>query len=156
MPPPPGPDPDPGAARPDESAEFLDLVHTVLHAVRREASARCEPEGVTPGQLRFLRHLARAGAPRRPGELAAALDLAPRSVTSKVDQAEAEGLVERLPDPSDRRATLVALTPAGAALVARLAEHRHLGAQERLARLDEADRAHLLALLRRLAAPPSP
>ncbi|WP_175499428.1 MarR family winged helix-turn-helix transcriptional regulator [Cellulomonas marina] len=138
---------------PDESAEFLELLHTLLHALRRETSASGEPDGVTPGQVRFLRHLERCGCARRPGELAAELDVAPRSMTSKVDQAEADGLVARLPDPTDRRATLVELTPAGREVLRRLSHRRHLGAQERLARLPEADRAELLRLLRVVAGP---
>ena len=70
--------------------------------------------GTTPGQLRFLRTLSRCDSPQRLGEIAERLDVAPRSVTSKVDQAEADGHVRRIPDPTDRRATLIELTDGGA------------------------------------------
>src|SRR6218665_2613948 len=93
----------------DASSELLELLYTVFRGARRGPAS--SPS--TPGQLRFLRTLARCGSAQRPGALADALGVAPRSVTSKVDAAEADGLVRRLPDPSDRRATLVELTPAG-------------------------------------------
>ena len=74
--------------------------------------------------------------------------MAPRSVTSKVDAAEADGLVRRLPDPTDRRATLLELTPAGRSLLAAISAQRHEGAAERLGRLSPEDQAELLRLLR--------
>lgn len=138
----------------DASAELLDLVHTLLHTVRREAMTAGAAGGITPGQLRFLRMLQRCDGPQRPGELAARLDLAPRSVTTKVDLAAVEGLVERRPDPTDRRATLVELTPAGQQLLDRVAQDRAAGAAARLGRLSEAEQVQLLALLRRVVDDP--
>lgn len=41
------------------------------------------------------------------------LQLHPTSITNIVDRLEADGLARRLPHPSDRRTTLVELTPAG-------------------------------------------
>lgn len=41
------------------------------------------------------------------------LQLHPTSVTNIVDRLEGDGLVRRLPHPTDRRATLVELTPDG-------------------------------------------
>ncbi|HEY0119665.1 MAG TPA: MarR family transcriptional regulator [Cellulomonas sp.] len=139
----------------DESAEFLELVHSLLHAVRRDATTRLEPVGTTPGQLRLLRALQHADGPRRLGELAQVLDVAPRSITAKVDQAEADGQVRRFPDPDDRRATLVELTVDGLAILARVSAERSVGAGERLARLAPDERAELLRLLRVVAAPPA-
>jgi DNA-binding MarR family transcriptional regulator len=50
-------------------------------------------------------------------DLAASHGVTPRAITGLVDRLEADGLVRRRPHPSDRRATLVALTPAGRARV---------------------------------------
>lgn len=136
----------------DEAAELNELVHTLLHTLRREAVERFGATVATPGQQRLLRALHRAGTPRRLGELAQALDVAPRSVTAKVDQAEADGQVRRVPDPDDRRATLVELTPAGRDVLLQVSEQRSRGAAERLARLTSDERAELLRLLRRLVA----
>jgi DNA-binding MarR family transcriptional regulator len=47
------------------------------------------------------------------GNLAQELDVSPRNVTGLVDHLEADGLIERFPDPDDRRATRVRLAPAG-------------------------------------------
>ena len=130
------------------SGELLELLHGVLRGVRRDTAAQLELQGTTPGQLRMLRTLERGDGPCRLGELAAALDVAPRSVTSKVDAAEAEGLVRRLPDPTDRRATLLELTPGGRALLGAISAQRHEGAAERLGRLSPEEQAELLRLLR--------
>ncbi|WP_353709199.1 MarR family winged helix-turn-helix transcriptional regulator [Cellulosimicrobium sp. ES-005] len=135
----------------DEAGEFLSLLHAALRSVRREASERAEPAGTTPGQYRMLRFLARCDEPCRLGAVASALDVAPRSVTSKVDDAERAGLVRRTPDPHDRRATLVALTPRGREVVAQVGAERSSSAGTLLARLDAAERAELLRLLRAVA-----
>src|SRR5690606_40067675 len=86
----------------DEAGEFLTLLHAALRSVRREASERLEPAGTTPGQFRMLRFLARCDGPCRLGAVASALDVAPRSVTSQVDDAERPGLVRRTPHPPHR------------------------------------------------------
>lgn len=54
--------------------------------------------------------------------LAEALGLAQSAVSVLVQRLEQAGLVERRPDPFDRRAALLALTPRGATLRARAAE----------------------------------
>lgn len=134
-----------------ENAEFLTLLHAAMRAVRREAGERLERARTTPGQYRMLRVLARCDGPQRPGALAGILDVAPRSVTSKVDDAEAAGLVRRLPDPTDRRATLVELTDEGRKTLAAVAAERETSAGTLLSRLDDDDRHELLRLLRVVA-----
>ena len=135
----------------DDAGEVLELVHGLMHSLRRETADRAGSVGTTPGQVRLLRMLNRCDRPRRLGELAQAMDVAPRSMTSKVDQAEADGLVRRVPDPDDRRATLVELTPAGRQALADVWAKRDVGMRRRLERLSEAERGQLLALLRRVA-----
>lgn len=84
--------------------------------------------GLTPSRTHLLWELGRRGpVPQR--VLAEALKVTPRAVTGLVDALVTSGLVTREPHPTDRRATLVTLTPRGAKLVARL-ERDH----ERLAR----------------------
>jgi DNA-binding MarR family transcriptional regulator len=46
-------------------------------------------------------------------QLSLALEVTARSVTKLVDALEKEGLVQRLPHATDRRVTLILLTPAG-------------------------------------------
>jgi DNA-binding MarR family transcriptional regulator len=49
----------------------------------------------------------------RSADIIRAFGQAPRTVTEAIDAMEADGHVERLPDPSDRRAKIVSLTAAG-------------------------------------------
>lgn len=65
--------------------------------------------GVTPGEGRTLSHAARAGAVRQT-VLAERMGIEAMTLSGYLDRLEARGLVERRPDPSDRRAKLVVLT----------------------------------------------
>lgn len=84
-------------------------------------------------------------------ELAAFLRLDPSQVVALVDDLQRRGLVERQPDPTDRRANVVLATDAGRALHAEAGEAARL-AEERLhSALRPAERVQLAALLRRIA-----
>jgi DNA-binding MarR family transcriptional regulator len=86
----------------------------------------------------------------RPGALAEHLRIAPRSATEVVDDLERRGLVERAPDPADRRATLLNLTVGGTATGDAIRVARQAAAERFFAGLSEADRADLARILRRL------
>lgn len=121
----------------------------VARRLRHQSKRTLEPWEINPGHARALAVLMRHGAVRL-SALAEHLRIAPRSATEVVDGLAERGLVERRPDPVDRRATLVALTAEGervgeAIRVARAAEaERFFGA------LDPADRDELTRILRRL------
>jgi DNA-binding MarR family transcriptional regulator len=84
-------------------------------------------------------------------ELAAFLRLDPSQVVALVDDLQRRGLVERRPDPADRRANVVLATDAGRALHAVALESAQ-GAERALhAALDDQEREQLAALLRRIA-----
>ena len=51
------------------------------------------------------------------GRIASEMMLHPTTVTTLADRLEERGLVERRPHPSDRRATYIAITPAGRSLL---------------------------------------
>ncbi len=103
---------DPGAL---EALAALRIAGKGLH-LRMERWA--ERHGLSEGRLQLLMHVWHAPGRQRPlGELAACLDVTPRDVTGLVDHLERDGLVERVPDPADRRSTLAHLTPAGQARV---------------------------------------
>ncbi len=75
--------------------------------------------GLTPARTHLLWELGQRGpVPQR--VLAEALKVTPRAVTGLVDALVAQGLVTREAHPTDRRATLVTLTPRGETLVAQL------------------------------------
>ena len=74
--------------------------------------------GLTPTQAEILARV--AAGPERNGELARGLGVSAPTLTDAVSALAAKGLVERRPDPRDRRAARVAPTPQGAALAAAL------------------------------------
>lgn len=86
-------------------------------------------------------------------ELAEFLRLDPSQVVALVDDLQSRGLVERRPDPADRRANVVVATDAGRDL-ATAARETARSAEERVhAQLSSEDRETLGVLLRALAFP---
>jgi len=146
--------PDPGVETFDTAPETSDLTPQLSELLtcaswrlRRAARRELEPLGLTFGQARALRLLARAGGPMRMGELAARLEVVPRSATTMVDGLETAGFAGRQAAPDDRRSVLVSLTADGEALLERLGRARRAGAEELFARLTAPQREQLLELL---------
>lgn len=110
-------------------------------------SARQGPDQFGPGVLSALGTLVDNGRLRL-GDLAAREGIAPASLTRIVAILEAEALVTRSTDPSDRRSAFVQATPTGAALV--LDRRRARGEQlaRRLAPLGEDRLAALRDIVR--------
>ncbi|MFI5648941.1 MarR family winged helix-turn-helix transcriptional regulator [Kitasatospora sp. NPDC051705] len=139
---------------PDTAAELADTMTRAIKRIRRRTSERLEPYGITPGQGRALRTLAHAPGCELPdramrlSDLAERLHIAPRSATTVVDALEEAGLVERSPDPADRRAVRILLTEAGRAAVERIGQVRHEVAQEYFGPVSPADQEVLLRVLR--------
>ncbi|WP_225771000.1 MarR family winged helix-turn-helix transcriptional regulator [Inquilinus sp. Marseille-Q2685] len=73
------------------------------------------------------------------------------TIKGVVDRLVRRGLIETRPDPEDGRRLEVALTPAGQALAERIVPNAFRITEETLAPLDEAERATLVDLLRRLS-----
>ena len=136
----------------ESAARIADLLTRTNRRLRRASGPELDRSGVTPSQLRVLRVLAGVGSPLRVSELARRLDVIPRSATSVVDLLEERGLVERRPDPDDRRATLVALTPSGTGVLGALRDRRAAGLAELLGRLTDDEQAELVRLLTVLTA----
>jgi DNA-binding MarR family transcriptional regulator len=105
---------------------------------------------VTPWQMRAVRTLHREETGLRSSELAQHLHIAPRSATEVVDALEVKGLVARTPDPTDRRATLVALTPRGLELLDGVRRARGMESERLFERLSPEDREHLGRILGQL------
>ena len=77
------------------------------------------PSGLTFSRYELLMLLSFSKTGALPMALASArLQVHPTSVTNTVDRLEAAHLVQRVPHPSDRRATLIEITDAGRELVA--------------------------------------
>lgn len=127
-----------------------ELFWGVARRLRHQTRQTLSPWDVTPSQSRALNVLMRHGVLRL-SELSDHLHIAPRSTTEVVDDLQQRGLVERRPDPADRRATLVALTGAGAEAGRAIAEARQAEAERFFGALSPADRADLGRILRTLA-----
>ena len=89
---------------------YLAFHHRMFRAVNDEMNS-C---GLSMARTKVLRRLHEQG-PTRQNVLAAEFGLSPHSITDMVDALERLGLAERRPDPTDRRAKLVAITEAGEA-----------------------------------------
>ena len=130
----------------DATLELAELFTHTARRLRRGSITQLAPLGLTYAQARALRLVAEAG-PLRMAELAAQLEVVPRSVTTMVDALEGAGLVTRDHDPGDRRSVLVALTGAGRHLLDRLEAARRDSAVEVFGGLDTAQRDTLVGLL---------
>jgi DNA-binding MarR family transcriptional regulator len=87
----------------------------VSAAVQRELGRRAGAYGVQVPEADILFTLRRAGPPFRllPSKLSDSLLVSSGTLTNRLDRLEAKGLVERRPNPDDRRSVEVALTDRG-------------------------------------------
>jgi DNA-binding MarR family transcriptional regulator len=121
----------------------------VARRLREMSQETLAPWDISPSHLRALRMLKRHGTMRL-SELSGHLHIAPRSATEVVDALESRGLVQRHPDPSDRRATLVEVTGHGAGVLEAIRAARGTEAERVFGRLSPQDRADLARILRTL------
>jgi DNA-binding MarR family transcriptional regulator len=144
------PEPDISCARESVGDEPLsEAFWAVARRLREMSRETLEPWDITPSHLRALRMLKRHGTMRL-SELSDHLHIAPRSATEVVDALETRGLVQRRPDPSDRRATLVEVTGHGAAVLDAIRAARGTDTERVFGQLSPADRAALARILRAL------
>jgi DNA-binding MarR family transcriptional regulator len=122
---------------------------SVARQLRHTSQETLAPWDITPSHFRALRVLMRRGVMRL-SELSDHLHIAARSTTEVVDALETRGLVERRPDPDDRRATLVVLTEHGTSVLDAIRTARGTEAERAFGRLSQTDRAHLARILRKL------
>jgi DNA-binding MarR family transcriptional regulator len=102
---------------------------------------------LTGAQAKLLSLLSLGPLPMR--KLARKLRCEPSNVTGIVERLESRGLVERRPDPADRRIKVAAVTDEGRRVARGLRESLHF-AREPLAALSEQERLALRDLLRRM------
>jgi DNA-binding MarR family transcriptional regulator len=110
--------------------EAVGALHTATHRMHNLMERWVSKHGLTEGRMRVL-FILRFG-PRTLGDLAERMRVSPRNITGLVDGLEGDGLVERVPDPGDRRAVRAQLTAKGAVKVAEVGEQM-LGARRSIA-----------------------
>jgi len=94
------------------AVEALGALKLAGHSLSLLQERWAERHGLSEGRLGVMFRLYRGGACAL-GDLAGSLDTTPRNVTGLVDHLERDGLVERVPDPDDRRSVRASLTAAG-------------------------------------------
>lgn len=144
--------------RPDLDVRPLEVLSRVTRLARHLDRARrtaFAAHDLETWEFDVLAALRRTGRPYAlsPGQLLAQTMVTSGTMTNRVDRLETRGLVQRLPDPADRRGVRVRLTPRGkervdAALADLLERERGL-----LHGLSRPDQEVLSGLLRRLVLP---
>ncbi|GAA3485386.1 MarR family winged helix-turn-helix transcriptional regulator [Streptomyces sp. NPDC005151] len=127
--------------------EVVELIGTVVARYYEEYDQAAAAHSLTGAQARVLGLLSLEPMPMR--RIAQKLKCEPSNVTGIVDRLETRGLVERRPDPADRRVKLAAPTEKGIDTARQLRESLSF-AREPLAKLSDTDRAVLRDLLRRM------
>src|SRR4029077_14008995 len=94
------------------ASEALAALRMASHGFRTMMDRWLERHDMSEGRLSVLWMLG-VKIEMMLGELAERLDVSPRNITGLVDHLEQDALVERFPDPDDRRAVRVRLAPAG-------------------------------------------
>lgn len=95
------------------------LLHLAARDLATALDRQLAPLGVTAQQAALLLHASRQQY--SPSQLMSLLGTDTAGMTKLADRLEAKQLIERHPNPQDRRSVLITLTPAGQALVPRLA-----------------------------------
>ena len=129
------------------TVEVVELIGTVVARYHEEYEDAAAEHALTGAQARLLSLLSLEPLPMR--RLAQQLKCEPSNVTGIVDRLEARGLVERRPDPADRRVKLAAATTEGHGVARGLRESLNF-AREPLAELSDEERLTLRDLLRRM------
>lgn len=88
------------------------LLSDTARIMRRIVDKRARAVGLSRAQWAVLSRIARTEGLRQV-DLAGEMEMEPISVGRLIDKLEAAGLVERRPDPADRRAYRLYLLPAG-------------------------------------------
>jgi MarR family transcriptional regulator, transcriptional regulator for hemolysin len=99
--------------------EFAFLLNDVARMLRTYADHKARRLGITRAQWTVLTRLDRFEGLKQ-SELAEMLDLQPITLTRLLDRLSTSGLIERRPDPNDRRANRLYLAPPARPLLERL------------------------------------
>jgi DNA-binding MarR family transcriptional regulator len=110
--------------------------------------------GLQPGEFDVLATLRRSGDPYMlsPTRLYEAAMISSGGMTNRIDRLERAGLIERRPDPKDRRGKLIALTADGRRVVDETITRHVANEQRLLSVLTTAEQEKLNTLLKKLIA----
>jgi MarR family transcriptional regulator, transcriptional regulator for hemolysin len=118
-----------------KNREILFLINDVGRLLRTYADQKARQFGMTRAQWAVLLKLERYEGANQ-SDLAEYLEIQPITLTRLVDRLCDSGLIERRPDPADRRAKLLYLTPAARPLIEKISAEIEVLADEVLAGTD--------------------
>jgi DNA-binding MarR family transcriptional regulator len=124
------------------------LLHQLARDVTTQLDRRLAPLGVTTQQAALLHNAASGGA--SPGQLMEAVGTDTAGVSKLLDRLEVKGLIERRPNPSDRRSVMIELTERGLALVPELTPVFSQVARQLFDGFSDDEVANLTSSLRRM------
>lgn len=134
-----------------------DLLATIMHVagvIQDRLESALEPTGLSLAKLGALKHLAESNEPLALGQLAERIACVKSNVTQLVDRLEADQLVRRVPDPSDRRSVRAEITAEGRARYRAGMVAVQAAEAELVSELELEDRGQLYELLTRFMAVP--
>lgn len=135
--------------------EVFSRISRLARLLDRARSAAFAAHQIETWEFDVLSALRRAGRPYQltPGALLRQTMVTSGTMTNRVDRLADRGLVERSPDPSDRRGVLVRLTATGKTTVDGAFETLLDNERELLSDLPPGDGARLADLLKQLMVP---
>ena len=96
-----------------KSSRHLDAILETAHALEARLEATLDEAGLSGAKFSVLSELVRFGEALPLGELASRLACVRSNMTQLIDRLEADGLVHRVADPSDRRSIKAQITEEG-------------------------------------------
>ena len=99
-------------AKPATSQVMHSLVHAA-HAIETRVEEALQAVGLSSPKFIALTHLVQAGETLSLSECASKMTCVRSNITQLVDRLEADGLVQRVDHPNDRRGVLAEVTPLG-------------------------------------------
>jgi DNA-binding MarR family transcriptional regulator len=106
-------DADTTTAKPESSDQTIFALLHAAHALEAKVEAELEAVGLSGPKFSVLSELVKAGEPLPLSELASRLSCVRSNMTQLVDRLEADGLVQRVACPSDRRSVKAEITYLG-------------------------------------------
>ncbi|MGI2870895.1 MarR family winged helix-turn-helix transcriptional regulator [Vibrio fluvialis] len=122
------------------------LLWDVMRLVRKQYQSEAGANCLTIAQAKALSHIARCQGVKQV-ELAELLEIKPMSLVRVIDSLVKEGLVERRPDPKDRRAHQIYLLPAADAQLVKIKSVSNQIWDEALKGLTAQDREQFISTL---------
>lgn len=141
--------------RPDLDVSPMGLIGrtTRLASYLRKAIGKTFVEyGLQPGEFDVMATLRRSGAPYQlsPTELFKTMMVSSGTMTNRIDRLEDAGLVERIPDERDRRASFIHLTDKGFSLIDEAVTAHVANEHKIISALNTKEREALTGLLSKL------